>query len=134
MEIIDKAFMSSGVEGNHSVPAWTPANKTDTLAAKAGSASATPPDAVVSQQSTASLKKRREERERSRVSRACDRCKKYVISLDFECMCYGRSLTLAQKEDEMYWKMPVYSLPESWPTLSIHRLIYQRTITINHHR
>jgi hypothetical protein len=79
MDDIEKVHVSSGVEVDRSAMAWTPANKTDASAQEI-SASATPPDANASQQNLSSIKRRREERERTRVSRACDRCKKYVIS------------------------------------------------------
>lgn len=38
----------------------------------------TPPDVEHSEQKSPPAKRRKEDRERSRVSRACDRCKKYV--------------------------------------------------------
>jgi hypothetical protein len=75
--------------------AWTPANKNETNGpAEKIRTSVTPPDANAHQHKLSSLKARREERERTRVSRACDRCKKYVKTQG-EYTCYGLLLKVS---------------------------------------
>ena len=95
MEDTERDYISSAVETDRPATAWTPANKNETSdPAEKIRAIVTPPDANANQQNQPSLKTRREERERTRVSRACDRCKKYVETYD-ERTCYGPSLKAA---------------------------------------
>ncbi|KAF2850382.1 hypothetical protein T440DRAFT_111802 [Plenodomus tracheiphilus IPT5] len=62
---------------------WTPANGGP---AASGPTSATPPDRPGNQQSPPA-KRRKEERERTRVSRACDRCKRKKTRCTGRCPC-----------------------------------------------
>jgi len=62
-----EAYSDSDARSSAAVPAWTPANGMNLLAT---------PEASPGNGVTPPAKRRREDRERSRVSRACDRCKK----------------------------------------------------------
>jgi hypothetical protein len=55
---------------------WIAANRNGDLAEGATTSATTPSNAGSSEQQSPPAKRRREERERTRVSRACDRCKK----------------------------------------------------------
>jgi hypothetical protein len=55
---------------------WVAMNRNHDLAEGAATSATTPSNAGSSDQRSPPAKRRREERERTRVSRACDRCKK----------------------------------------------------------
>ncbi|KAF1937956.1 hypothetical protein EJ02DRAFT_447142 [Clathrospora elynae] len=64
--------------------AWTPANAS-AIRMERPAASATPPD--TGEHTSPPAKRRREDRERTRVSRACDRCKKKKTRCTGTCPC-----------------------------------------------
>lgn len=82
MDVHPELLESGDIEG--STPAWTPANA---ITPNAGGATPASPEADSSGQRSPPAKRRREDKERTRVSRACDRCKKKKTRCTGRCPC-----------------------------------------------
>lgn len=120
---------------------WIPTNRNSDFTDGVATSATTPSNTGSSEQRTPPAKRRRDERERTRVSRACDRCKKYV-----ECLLmvlaqiteFGysnflinvRLLTIPQKEDAMHRSLSMYTLSQSRPVLRVHCAVHSRQITL----
>ncbi|KAH6643665.1 fungal-specific transcription factor domain-containing protein [Boeremia exigua] len=66
---------------------WIPANRNSDVVDGALTSATTPSNAGSSEQRSPPAKRRREDRERTRVSRACDRCKKKKTRCTGRCPC-----------------------------------------------
>jgi hypothetical protein len=118
---------------------WVPTNRNSDFTDGVATSATTPSNTGSSEQRTPPAKRRRDERERSRVSRACDRCKKCVESFlivlvqitEFgypNFLIYVKVLTIPQKEDAVHRSLSMYTLSQSWPVLRVHCAVHSRQI------